>query len=679
VFLYRIQLQIFVNYTIMENVSSRICAENIMKLPPSQEAIRASCFHPNGLFVEFAGEEIEQSIFQRFETIARRYPDRIAIKTNDLVWNYAELDLAVDQLARTIAARSHERGEIVAVLLDHGADLIAVMLAIWKAGKTYVPLDSAQPPSRNRTILENTQAQLLVTNSRLRDYAAAIQKDIDVVDIDEPAGDSPLENFGAAALSDDSAYILFTSGSAGTPKGVVQSHRNLLHQIKRETNGLHICADDGLILLRSCSAIGGVRIVLSALLNGAAVYPFDLSQTGFMELAELLARGAITIYDSTPTCFRQFVTVLANQQGFPDLRLVRLSSEPVQRQDVELYKKHFSPACIFVNSLGLTETTGSIRHYFVDHDTRLESEIVPVGYAVEDMDVLLLDDDGREVGPGGAGEIVVRSRYLSPGYWRQPDLTRAKFFDDPVGNDRRSYLSGDLGQLSDDGCLVHLGRKDFQVKVRGYTLDIGTVERALLALDSINAAAVMAEADLNGDQSLMAFAVPATNPAPTISSLRRQLSQKLPEYMIPASFVMLDSLPTTPTGKIDRRALPARDRRRPALDAAFVAPRSALEGSLADIWREVLHIDDIGIEDNFFDLGGDSLRVAEVNRRLQVKLGVSMPLVDMFSLPTIRSLAEHLRASGRRDDPDTTRKGRNRAETRRALAARRKGSGQQPR
>jgi len=641
-----------------------------IKLPREQEAIRAKCFHPSGNFVEFADTEIEQSVPERFEKIARMYPDRVAVKTKNLLLTYAELNRSVNQLAQSIVAGSGEGEQAVALLLDHGADVITAMLAIWKAGKIYVPLDPGLPHGRNGSILEDTQACLIATNNTHRAYAAQIQQGVRLIDIDELPSAPSAMNRGVKISPENAAYILFTSGSAGQPKGVVQNHRNLLNQIKKETNGLRICADDRLILLRSCSAIGGVRIVLSALLNGAAVYPLNVTQAGHAELAELLAREEITIYDSTPTTFRQFVTVLTNEQQFHHLRLIRLSSEPVHKQDVELYKKHFSRSCIFANSLGLTETAGSIRQNLIDHDTVVTSDTVPVGYPVEEMDVVLLDDLGHGVGPGEIGEIAVRSRYLSSGYWRSPDLTQAKFVADPEGGDKRLYVTGDLGQILADGCLVHLGRKDLQVKVRGYKVDIAEIERVLLTLESIKAAVVVARADQEDEQSVVAFVVCATKPAPTISFLRRALSDKLPEYMIPSSFVMLDTLPMTPTGKVDRRALPAPDTRRPVLDAVFVTARSESERLLAGIWRSVLRVDKIGIDDNFFDLGGNSLRLATVNRQAQVVFGKEIPLVDMLALPTIRNLAEYL--TRRQDKQEALKTSRDRADTRRALRERRK-------
>jgi amino acid adenylation domain-containing protein len=608
---------------------------------------------------------MEHSIPDSFEKIVRMNPDRVAVKTKNLLLTYAELNRAANQIACAIVAQCGEEKAPVAVSLGHGADIIIAILALWKAGKIYVPLDPALPHASNIAILDATHARLVVSDTSHRDYIGQVQRDIRVINIDKPAGTVSAENLGTSIAPDNPAYVLFTSGSTGQPKGVMQNHRNVLNQIKRETNGLHICADDRLILVRSCSAIGGIRIVLSALLNGAAVYPINVARDGHAELADVLAREEITIYDSTPTTFRHFIPVLATEPRFPHLRLIRLSSEPVHKQDVDLYKKHFSRDCIFANSLGLTETAGTIRHNLIDHDTKVTSDTVPVGYAVEEMEVLLLDDDGHEVGVDEIGEIAVRSRYLSPGYWGNAELTQAKFIVGSDGGDNRLYLTGDLGRMLADGSLVHLGRKDFQVKVRGYKIDVAEIERALLALDSIEAVVVVARADRDDDLSLVAYLVSAITPAPTISALRRALSAKLPEYMIPSSFVLLEALPTTPTGKVDRGRLPLTDRTRPALDAVFVRPRSECERSLTIIWQDVLHIDKIGIDDNFFDLGGNSLRLAEVNLKLHTVFEKDISLVEMFALPTVRTLAEYFTQP--EDKLAKLEKSHDRAKIRRAL------------
>jgi hypothetical protein len=275
----------------------------------------------------------------------------------------------------------------------------------------------------------------------------------------------------------------------------------------------------------------------------------------------------------------------------------------------------------------------------MDKETKIPADIVPVGYPVEDMEILLLDDDGKVVGFNQSGEIAIRSPYLALGYWQEPDLSGAAFQSDPEGGTLRIYRTGDLGFMGPDGCLTHLGRKDFQVKVRGYRIEVGDIETALLALDMIREAIVMAGEDSRGEKRLVAYVVPTGEPAPAISALRRALSGKLPDYMIPSAFVFLDALPLTPNGKVDRHALPAPAPARPQLDTPYVAPRTPIEQVLARIWAEVLGLDQVGIHDNFLDLGGNSLLAGQVISRVIRSFQVELPVRSLFESPTVADMA----------------------------------------
>ena len=291
--------------------------------------------------------------------------------------------------------------------------------------------------------------------------------------------------------------------------------------------------------------------------------------------------------------------------------------------------------------MGFTEGY-TVRWYFMDQATHIAGNTVPVGYPVAETHVLLLDEAGKEVGPEEIGEIAVKSRYLVPGYWRRPDLTHAAFLPDPAGGNARLYRTGDLGRMRSDGCLEHLGRKDFQVKIRGHRIDVAEIESRLLNHPAIKEAVVTAREEPSGDTVLVAYIVPAPVRVPTHSELRRFLQVTLPDYMIPSVFVTLAALPLTPNGKLDYRALPAPERLRPELAVAYVAPKSALEHHIATVWQEVLGREQVGVQDNFFDLGGHSLLLAEVHSKLQDILQQNIPIVDMFKYPTINALVEYV-------------------------------------
>jgi amino acid adenylation domain-containing protein len=614
--------------------------ESMTEPPSPQQGATRRRVHPTNPFTPIAIQQVEQSVPQRFEEQVSRYPDRLAVRTREHAWTYAELNREANRLARAILAQRGGGEEPIAILIDQGAPAIAAILGVLKAGKFFVPLDPTFPHARLTTMLEDSQSSLLVTNSAQAVLAEELARGrCQILNIDTLDAKLSLENLGVTYPPETLAYLLYTSGSTGQPKGVVQNHRNVLHQAKRLTNAYHICADDRCSLLASLSTGQAIVDMFSILLNGAALYPLNIKHEGLAGLAGWLNQEEITIYRSITSVFSAFIDTLTGTEAFPKLRLVRLGTEPVSRRDVELFKRHFSAPCLFANQLSCIEAT-TFRIYFIDHQTAISGDIVPVGYAVEDTEVLLFHDDGKDVGATGVGEIVVRSRYLSPGYWHRPDLTQAAFLPDPQGGDRRLYRTGDLGRLLPDGCLEHLGRIDFRVKVRGHTIEVAEVERLLLGHEAIKAAVVTAQQPPSGDQRLVAYLVPAQQPAPSLGALREFVRQKLPDYMVPSAFVMLEALPLLPNGKVDRRQLPAPDWTRPQLAVPYVAPRTPIETALAGIWAEVLGLDHIGIHDPFLELGGDSLLAARVMTRVLDTFHVELTQSTLMEAATVAHMAD---------------------------------------
>ena len=611
-----------------------------MKLPPSQELLQAKCFHSTGTFVEFNKDEIEQSIPKRFEQQARKYSNRTAVVTRNQTLTYDQLNQGVDRLAGAILHQRGGRQEPIALLLEQSASAISTILGVLKAGKIYVPLDTTYPQARTEYILEDSQAPVIVTNNRNFLLARELAKHnaCQLLNIDELDPISFVEEPDSHISPDSLAWILYTSGSTGQPKGVVQTHRNVLHDIMNYTNAFHICQADRLILLTSYSVVDTVRTMYGALLNGASLYPVDVKKDGLTHLADWLNHHQITIYRSFSTLFRHFIDTLDGDQQFPKLRLLYLCGEPVYRRDLELYKKQFSPDCIFVNGIGSTECL-TYRWNLMDKKIQVNDNNVPVGYPLEDIEVLLLDDDGKEVAFNEIGEMSVRSRYLSPGYWRRPELSQVKFLSDPNGGDERIYRTGDLGLILDDGCLVHMGRKDFQVKIRGYRIEVGEIEAALLNIDNIKEAVVILREDRPRDRYLAAYIVPSRQPALSITALRHALAEKLPGYMVPSAFIILDTLPLLPNGKLDRQRLPYPDSSRPNLDTPFIVPETSVEQALAKIWAEVLNVNHVGAHDNFFDLGGHSLAATRIVSRVIKHFQVDLPLQSLFQSPTVAEMA----------------------------------------
>jgi amino acid adenylation domain-containing protein len=615
-----------------------------MELPLEQQAIRAKCFHPSGRFTEFPRQDVEQSIPARFEKIAARYGDRIAVEKGDRALTYQELNQAANRLAHAILAQCGSVQEPIALLLEDDIPLFVAILAVLKAGKICLVLDPAFPKDRSAFLMQDSQARLLVADGENLASARELTRDrCYLINIDEMASLVAGENPGLIAAPQDFAFLIYTSGSTGRPKGVIQTHANLLHESRIYCNGLHICVDDRIALLYSCGVSQGVKITFAALLNGASLYPFSIRQRGAAQIADWLIRREVTLFFSVPVLFRHFAATLTGEEVFPHLRVIQLGSDLVTAREFEEYQRHFSAGTILVIRFGTTET-GTVRRMYFESSSSLKEIQNAVGYATEGAEVCLIDDHGATLPCNKVGEILVKSRYLSPGYWQRPELTQEKFFQDPNGSDQKIYYTGDLGRLCSDGCLYHFGRKDFQLSVRGYRVEAGEIEALLLAQDNVKEAVVtssgtVAKAAHDAD-GLVAYIVAFAKPYPSTWTLRSAVGDKLPAYMVPSKFVFLESLPLTPNGKIDRLALPAPDRSRPELEVGAAAPRSKIEKLLAEIWAEVLGIDQVGIHDNFFDLGGHSLAASRVISRVIPLLKLDLPVRALFDAPTVARMAE---------------------------------------
>jgi amino acid adenylation domain-containing protein len=597
---------------------------------------------PRGMFVEFPVEEIEQSISDRFEQQVERFPDRIAVKTGAAELTYAELDDWANRIASAILARRGEKPEPVGLLLEQGVSSIAAILGVLKAGKIYVPLDPTYPQARLAKMLDWAGAGLLATDSLNTGLAASlIRDDGNLLVVDRLGNPGDGERPDLRVSPDAVAYIFFTSGSTGEPKGVFDSHRNVLHNIRRYTNALTIGPEDRLTLLQSCAFSGSVSSLFCALLNGAAVFPFKVGEEGAGRLAELLVQQRLTMYHSVPAIFRSF---LIGGARFPEIRIVRLEGDRASSLDVELYRRHFDPACVLANGLGTTET-GLCRQFLIDANTQVGDGILPVGYPVTDMDVMLLDDDDGQVEAGKRGEIAVRSRYLALGYWRRPDLTNAAFQPDPDGGPERIYRTGDLGRLHGDGCLDYLARKDFQPKVRGHRVDTADVESALIAVEGVRDAVVATRENARAEPELVAYVVPAGATPLDAGALRTALADALPRHLIPTRFLQLDALPLDNAGKVDRRGLPPPEEI--ARERAGRGPHDSLEQQLVGIWQEVLELGPIGVDESILDLGGDSLAAAVIVARVENETGWRLTPAQLFEHSTVASLADALRTDHR--------------------------------
>jgi amino acid adenylation domain-containing protein len=596
---------------------------------------------PGNPFTKFTRNSIEQSIASRFEQIVDRDPSRIAVKVDDQVVTYGTLNKMANRIAYALRSGSGTSNEPVAVLVKNDLGTIAAILGTIKAGKIFVPLDIAYSPAWAKFILQDTNSKIVLTGrdglGLAKSWLNSAQILIDFESLDAGWSEANPEN---RVSPDALSQILYTSGTTGHPKGVMDNHRNMLHYVMRLGNASHISPEDRITLVRPPSSAGALSNLYLALLSGSAIFPVDLKQVGLTAIADWLQREKITIFHAGGTVFRHFAQQLTGGEQFPDLRLIRLGSGQVFEQDVELFKRHF-PDALLLHVLSSTETN-TYRVHFFSKDSQVPDGALPVGYAVEDMEVLILDDSGNPLGVNEVGEIAVRSDYIFPGYWNNPPLTDAVFVGDPDGHGRRIYCTGDLGRLQPDGCLDYLGRKDFRLKVRGYRIQAEEVELALLQIPGISQAVVAAHSDGYGDDRLVAYVTPATKKIPTISRMRDSLKKWLPDYMVPSKFMILESLPLNTNGKVNRQELPTPDLDRPKLGTRFSEPTTPMESVLAKIWSEALSINSVGNHDSFFDLGGDSIIATRIVSAIGRIFPWNLTLAEFYDACTVAQAAQLL-------------------------------------
>ena len=613
----------------------------------SQDTLGRKCYHPSGRFDGFPRSALDLGVPERFEQQARLHGARPAVECDAVRLSYAQLNGLANDIAHALLADAGAVEPYVAVLTDHGAMNVAAPLGVLKAGRAFVPLDAQWPAARLRWVLDHCHTSVLLSSANHALLARAIARPSQrVLVLDDLVTTSGRSDPRLSVDADAPAFILYTSGSTGRPKGVRHSHRSLSHEVLRLTNALHVCPDDRQTLLRVNSA-GAISDVFTALLNGAAVCPIDVLESGTDGLAQWITRERVTIWRSTPSLFRAVWGGLPATTTFPDLRVVFLCGEPVHGSDLDACRTHRGPACLFVNCLGSTECA-TVTLYFSDMDTPVGSGPVPIGYPVEDMAVHLVDESGAVITGAEAGEIVVRSRYLADGYVDEPGLTEQSFRDDGDDAASRLYFSGDLGRRLDDGTLVYQGRRDSRANLNGRTFELAEVEMALEAMAGIRQAVAAVVEDARGGSHLVAYVVSDEATPPSTAAMRLWLDERVPSFEVPARFMVVDRIPLTATGKADRRALPdpfaGQGALGPAAASAIPAPpRDEYERALCGLWSELLGVPGVGIHDNFLDLGGHSLVAAGLTSRIAARYGVSLGFAVLFETPTVAACAARLR------------------------------------
>jgi amino acid adenylation domain-containing protein len=617
-----------------------------------------------GLAAAAAGAVVRPDcLHEVFAAQARRAPGAVAVVHEGERLTYGDLDRRAERLARRLRPLLGGREPRVAIYLERSAGLVVAMVAALKAGAAYVPLDPAYPRERIELLLRDSGAPVVVTEASLAGSLPAYQGE--VLDLEGAGGGEgergaagvPSGQASSAALAASPAYVIYTSGSTGTPKGVVVSHWNVVRLFAATREWFRFDAGDVWTLFHSCAFDFSVWEVWGALLHGGrlVVVPYWVSRTP-EAFRELLRRERVTVLNQTPSAFYQLAR-LEQAGGEPHrldfLRWVIFGGEALEPAKLAAWLARYGESSPrLINMYGITETTVHVTFRPLSRADLQPAAASPIGVPLPDLRVHLLDRRGQPVPHGFPGEICVAGDGLALGYLGRPDLTALRFVPDPFGATAggRLYRSGDLGRRRPGTAseeLEYLGRADRQVKIRGFRIEPGEIEATLVAHPGLANAAVLARPAGEGPPQLIAYVVaaPGAAPPPAAGELREFLAAKLPAYMIPARFLTLAALPLTPHGKLDRQALPEPSSERSELAEAWEPPRTPVEEILAAIWAKVLGADRVGIHDNFFALGGDSIRSLQVLTAARER-GITLTLLQLFQHQTIAALARELSLGG---------------------------------
>ncbi len=606
-------------------------------------------------------ETSQQIIYQLFEAQVERTPDAVAIVCQDQQLTYWELNARSNQLAHHLQALGVRPGVLVGICMERSLEMIVGLLGILKAGGAYITLDPTYPKERLSFMLEDTQVSILLTQSRLaKEHPLQISQSLCLdTDWDTIARESE-ENPVSEVTPQHLAYIMYTSGSTGKPKAVQMPHTSVWHYVQSINNVLQVQASDIYLHTASFSFSSSLRQLMVPLSQGSKVIVATYEQTrNPLSLFELIHKQGVTVFDTVQSVWRH---------GLQALESLHQTSQEMLKQSqlrLALFSGGLLPCPLFkkvrtalgnqtriINIYGQTETIG-VCAYPIPTDFNKEQGYVPVGYPLAHTQVYVLDEHLQQVPVGESGELHVAGLGLARAYLNRPDLTTEKFISNPFSDETvsRLYKTGDVARYLPDGTLEILGRTDHQVKIREMRIELGEIESVLEQHPTVRETVVVAREDVSGEKRLIAYVVPKlvadeSNPTIDKKELRKFLTEKLPEYMVPSAFVVLAALPLTPNGKIDRSALPTPEQVRQESEETFVAPQDELELQLTKIWEKVLGIQPIGIRDNFFELGGHSLLAVQLFAEIEQIAGSKLPLATLLQAPTIQELARILREDG---------------------------------
>lgn len=596
------------------------------------------------------GYDLSRSYAERFAETVAKFPDAIALESGSESLSYRKLDERANQIAHSLQSRGIETEDLVAVCLDRSVDLIASILGIWKAGAAYVPLDTNYPRERIRYMVTDSDAKAVITLRELVERVglpAASAICLDDPDVRSELAQMPTSAPSHGATGESLAYVMYTSGSTGNPKGVQIEHHSLLNHNWAVAEAYPVTGTDRVLQFSPVSFDISVEEIFPTFLVGGRLVlrPEDLTSSTdrFLDFVE---QREITVLN-LPTAYWHELTEAVQTRALPSsVRCVVIGGEKASEAAFRRWQRTVPPTVSLINTYGPTETTVTTTLFRASPD----SDRFPIGKPLANVHVVLLDENLRPVPAGMTGELFIGGEGVARGYLHRPDLTEQRFVRNPLPqyvSGERLYRTGDLARYAEDGNIEFVGRSDQQVKFRGYRIELGEIEAALRMHSRIKDCVVVVREDQPGRKRLVAYVVAREKNDLSPHDLRRHLKDMLPDYMVPSVYVSLPEFPLTPAGKIDRRNLPVPGNDRPALEIPYVAPRTPLEMLLSRIWGEVLGISRVGVHDDFFELGGHSLIATQLASRLREAIKTDVPLADVFQRPTIAELARSITVSPR--------------------------------
>jgi amino acid adenylation domain-containing protein len=607
--------------------------ESIAAADPQAEAVRSRAVKP---------------LWQIFSEAAAQYGDRTAVTCGDERISYRELEAQANELAQRLSRLGVGPDALVGVFLERSIRAIIALVAVLKAGGAYLPLDPAYPSERVVTIIEDARPAVLLSEERLLDKLPPHGAKVVCLDR-EAESDSGAEGLETRpdSSSENLAYVIYTSGSTGKPKGVMVTQANVARLFSATDEWFHFNQDDVWTLFHSLAFDFSVWEIWGCLLNGGrlVVIPFAVSRSP-EDFYELLVRERVTVLNQTPSAFYQLMTVDQVRKS-PDLavRVVVFGGEALNFSALRpWFAMHGDGMPRLINMYGITETTVHVTYREVSAADAAAGARSLIGVPIPDLQLYLLDDDRQPVATGEVGEIYVGGAGVARGYLNRPELNTERFIEDTFSGDSgaRLYKSGDLARILQDGEMEYLGRGDGQVKIQGFRIEVGEVEAAIVGHPAIREARVIAHTDSAGTKRLVAYYLARRPGVLQTRELAEYLGVKLPPWMIPSVYMPVEAFPLTPHGKVDYAALPA-----PAAGSARAEAEifgTDLEEQVAVVWRQVLRADHVGLDDNFFDIGGTSLLLVSVHGKLQTVLNKKIQVADLFGYTTVRALAGRLGA-----------------------------------